>query len=71
MLSTPLVFNGYISYYLLFPRPRKNPVQDSSRDFVCPIILKQSNPSLEQEEGNTDEEVDECNKDILRIGKNL
>ncbi|KAF0032190.1 hypothetical protein F2P81_014480 [Scophthalmus maximus] len=48
-------------------RPRKNPVQDSSRDFVCPIILKQSNPSLEQEEGNTDEEVDECIKDILRI----
>ncbi|XP_042247951.1 methyltransferase-like protein 22 isoform X1 [Thunnus maccoyii] len=47
-------------------RPRKTPTADISRDLVCPIILKQSNPALEQEE-NTDDEVDKCFKDIIRI----
>lgn len=37
---------------------------------VCPIILKQSEPVLEQEEENTDDEADECSRDIIRIGKN-
>ncbi|XP_040918050.1 methyltransferase-like protein 22 isoform X2 [Toxotes jaculatrix] len=49
-------------------RPRRNPAEASSRDLVCPIILKQSNPVLEQEEEeNADEEPDECFKDIIRI----
>lgn len=47
-------------------RPRKTPTANISRDLVCPIILKQSNPALEQEE-NTDDEVDKCFKDIIRI----
>ncbi|GAA6218740.1 methyltransferase-like protein 22 [Lates japonicus] len=48
-------------------RPRKNPVEGSGRDLVCPIILKQFNPALEQEEENTDDEDDTCFKDIIRI----
>ena len=56
---------------LSFPRPRKNPVEGGGRDLVCPIILKQSNPLLEQEEEDTDDEADKCFKDIIRIGENL
>uniref|UniRef100_A0A4W6DYB7 Methyltransferase 22, Kin17 lysine n=1 Tax=Lates calcarifer TaxID=8187 RepID=A0A4W6DYB7_LATCA len=45
----------------------KNPVEGGGRDLVCPIILKQLNPVLEQEEENTDDEDDTCFKDIIRI----
>lgn len=55
---------------LMIPRPRKNPVEGGGRDLVCPIILKQLNPVLNQEEENTDDEDDTCFKDIIRIGKN-
>uniref|UniRef100_A0A8P4G1J9 Methyltransferase-like protein 22 n=1 Tax=Dicentrarchus labrax TaxID=13489 RepID=A0A8P4G1J9_DICLA len=48
-------------------RPRKSPMGGSSRDLVCPIILKQSNPVLQQEEENVDDEVDKCFKGIIRI----
>ncbi|KAM7372513.1 hypothetical protein PAMP_009677 [Pampus punctatissimus] len=48
-------------------RSRKNPVEDIGRDLVCPIILKQSNPVLEEEENTDNEEVDKCFKDIIRI----
>ncbi|XP_071357597.1 methyltransferase-like protein 22 [Trachinotus anak] len=48
-------------------RPRKNPVEGSGRDLVCPIILKQSEPGQEEEEECTDDEEDECSKDIIRI----
>ncbi|XP_047199755.1 methyltransferase-like protein 22 isoform X2 [Hippoglossus stenolepis] len=48
-------------------RPRKYPVEGRGRDLVCPIILKQSNPLLEQEEENTDDTADKCFKDIIRI----
>ncbi|XP_044038109.1 methyltransferase-like protein 22 isoform X2 [Siniperca chuatsi] len=47
-------------------RPKKNPTEGSGRDLVCPIILKRSNPVLEQQEENTDDEV-KCFKDIIRI----
>lgn len=47
-------------------RPRKN-TEASSREVVCPVILKQSGPVLEQEEENPDDEVDKCLKDIIRI----
>lgn len=48
-------------------RPRKNPLEASVRDLVCPVILKQSSPILEQEEENTDGEEDQCLKDVIRI----
>ncbi|KAM7386223.1 hypothetical protein PAMA_009048 [Pampus argenteus] len=48
-------------------RSRRNPVVDVGRDIVCPIILKQSNPVLEEEEEEDDEETDKCFKDIIRI----
>ncbi|XP_070836338.1 methyltransferase-like protein 22 isoform X3 [Chaetodon trifascialis] len=48
-------------------RPRKNPMEGSSRDLACPMVLRQSNPVLEQEEENMDDEVDKCFKDIIRI----
>ncbi|XP_041813096.1 methyltransferase-like protein 22 isoform X2 [Chelmon rostratus] len=48
-------------------RPRKNSPEGSSRDVVCPIVLRQSNPVLEQEQENVDDEVDMCFKDIIRI----
>ncbi|XP_008297815.1 methyltransferase-like protein 22 [Stegastes partitus] len=48
-------------------RPRKNPLDAGSRDLVCPVILKQSDPELEQEEENTDDEEGQCPKDIIRI----
>lgn len=48
-------------------RPRKNSLGSSGRDLVCPVILKQSNPALEQEEENTDDEEGHCPKDIIRI----
>uniref|UniRef100_A0A0F8BWC7 Potassium voltage-gated channel subfamily H member 4 n=1 Tax=Larimichthys crocea TaxID=215358 RepID=A0A0F8BWC7_LARCR len=52
-------------------RPWKNPTEGSGRDLVCPVILKQSNPVLEQEEETMADEVDTCLRDIIRIGKNL
>lgn len=55
---------------LWFPRPRKNPTEESGRDLVCPVILKQSEPVLDQEEEDTDDEADQCSRDIIRIGKN-
>lgn len=48
-------------------RPRKNPKEGSGRDLVCPIILKQSNPVLEQEEENLDDEDDKSFNDIIKI----
>ncbi|XP_075938443.1 methyltransferase-like protein 22 isoform X4 [Anarhichas minor] len=42
-------------------RPRKNPNEESGRDLVCPIILKQSNSALEEEDEYTDD------KDIIKI----
>ncbi|XP_047211954.1 methyltransferase-like protein 22 isoform X2 [Girardinichthys multiradiatus] len=52
-------------------RPRKNSVDDGGRDLVCPIILQQSVPDLEQDEEIVDDEDDEeehdCSKDIIRI----
>lgn len=54
-----------------FLRPWKNPTEGSGRDLVCPVILKQSNPVLEQEEETMADEVDTCLRDIIRIGKNL
>uniref|UniRef100_A0A3P8RVC8 Methyltransferase 22, Kin17 lysine n=1 Tax=Amphiprion percula TaxID=161767 RepID=A0A3P8RVC8_AMPPE len=48
-------------------RPRKNPLEASDRDLVCPVILKQSSPVLEQEEENTDDEEGHCFKDVIRI----
>lgn len=56
---------------LWFPRPRKNPAEESGRDLVCPVILKQSEPVLEQEEEDMDDEADKCSRDIIRIGKNV
>ncbi|XP_072225567.1 methyltransferase-like protein 22 [Leuresthes tenuis] len=46
-------------------RPRKDSVDGGGRDLVCPVILKQSSPVLEQEEANLDDE--DCSKDIIRI----
>lgn len=46
-------------------RPRKIPMGGSDRDLVCPIILKQSNPSLEEEE-NMDDGVQSF-EDVIRI----
>ncbi|TMS00923.1 Methyltransferase-like protein 22 [Larimichthys crocea] len=48
-------------------RPWKNPTEGSGRDLVCPVILKQSNPVLEQEEETMADEVDTCLRDIIRI----
>ncbi|KAM6914805.1 methyltransferase-like protein 22 isoform 1-T2 [Lycodopsis pacificus] len=42
-------------------RQRKNPNEESGRDLVCPIILKQSNSALEEEDEYTDD------KDIIKI----
>ncbi|KAK5610067.1 hypothetical protein CRENBAI_012808, partial [Crenichthys baileyi] len=50
--------------------PRKNSVDDGGRDLVCPIILQQSVPDLEQDEeivDDDDEEEHDCSKDIIRI----
>lgn len=47
-------------------RPRKNPQEDSGRDLVCPIILKQSTPVLEEDEENTEDEVQSFSN-IIRI----
>ncbi|XP_070779419.1 methyltransferase-like protein 22 isoform X2 [Enoplosus armatus] len=46
-------------------RPRQNPAEGGGREPACPIILKQSDPGLEQEE-DLDDDV-ECFKDIIRI----
>lgn len=48
-------------------RPRKTLLESSDRDLVCPVILKQSSPVLEQEEENTDDEEGHCFKDVIRI----
>ncbi|XP_070703920.1 methyltransferase-like protein 22 [Pempheris klunzingeri] len=48
-------------------RPRKNPVEGTGRDLVCPIILKQSNPVLGQEEENTDDEAEKCFNNFIKI----
>uniref|UniRef100_A0A146ZMI7 Methyltransferase 22, Kin17 lysine n=1 Tax=Fundulus heteroclitus TaxID=8078 RepID=A0A146ZMI7_FUNHE len=50
-------------------RPRNNSVDDGDRDLVCPIILQQSVPDLEQEEENDDSDQEEghCSKDIIKI----
>ncbi|XP_033499801.1 methyltransferase-like protein 22 isoform X5 [Epinephelus lanceolatus] len=48
-------------------RPRTNPKEDSGRDVVCPVILQQSNPVLEQEEGDTDDEDDKPLNNIIKI----
>ncbi|XP_026181411.1 methyltransferase-like protein 22 isoform X2 [Mastacembelus armatus] len=45
-------------------RQRKNPMEGSSRELVCPIILKQSKLILEQEEEDRGEEVNKCYKGI-------
>ncbi|XP_068580907.1 methyltransferase-like protein 22 [Cebidichthys violaceus] len=42
-------------------RPRKNPDEERGRDPVCPVILKQSNSALEEEDEHTDRE------DIIKI----
>ncbi|XP_068426984.1 methyltransferase-like protein 22 [Clinocottus analis] len=47
-------------------RPRKNPNEESGRDLVCPIILKQSNSALEVENEDTDDK-DKTFKDIIKI----
>ncbi|XP_042361723.1 methyltransferase-like protein 22 isoform X2 [Plectropomus leopardus] len=46
-------------------RPRTNPNED--RDVVCPVILKQSDPELEQEEEDADDEDDKSLSNIIRI----
>ncbi|KAA8584799.1 hypothetical protein FQN60_003493, partial [Etheostoma spectabile] len=53
-------------------RPRKTPKEPSGRDLVCPIILQQSNPVLEEEEDNTEDEADRS-FDIIKIdaGRNF
>ncbi|XP_034396375.1 methyltransferase-like protein 22 isoform X2 [Cyclopterus lumpus] len=47
-------------------RPRKNSNKESGRDLVCPIILKQSNSALEEEDEDTDDK-DNTFKDIIKI----
>uniref|UniRef100_A0A8D0DGF3 Methyltransferase 22, Kin17 lysine n=1 Tax=Sander lucioperca TaxID=283035 RepID=A0A8D0DGF3_SANLU len=39
----------------------------SGRDLVCPIIIQQSNPVLEEEEDNTEDEDDKSFNDIIKI----
>ncbi|CAG5898355.1 unnamed protein product [Menidia menidia] len=46
-------------------RPRTTPRADSGRELICPVILHQSGPFLEQEEENLGDE--DCSKDIIRI----
>ncbi|XP_059203129.1 methyltransferase-like protein 22 [Centropristis striata] len=48
-------------------RPRRSPEEGGGRSLVCPIILQQSTPELEQEEENTDDEVDKSFGNIIRI----
>lgn len=50
---------------LLFLRPRPNLTEGSSRDWTRPVVLKQSNDAMEQEEEG------HWLKDVIRIGKNL
>ncbi|XP_077474348.1 methyltransferase-like protein 22 [Stigmatopora argus] len=45
-------------------RPRNNLSGDSTREVVCPIILKQSCTAAQQ---NEDDDADECFDDIIRI----
>lgn len=62
---TPLT----LSFDLL--RPRRDPKGDSGRDPVCPVILKQSDPKLEQEQQNTEAEDGCVFEKVLKIGKRL
>ncbi|XP_027879137.1 methyltransferase-like protein 22 isoform X2 [Xiphophorus couchianus] len=56
-------------------RPRKRSVDEGGRDLVCPIILQQSVPDLEQDEDSDDDDDDDddddeetcCSKDIIQI----
>ncbi|KAM4718016.1 methyltransferase-like protein 22 isoform 1-T3 [Anableps anableps] len=48
-------------------RPRKNSADEGGRDLVCPIILQQSVPDLEQDEEHVDDDEERCSKDIIRI----
>lgn len=49
-------------------RPRTNPKEDSGRrDLVCPVILQQSNPVLEEEEEDTDNEDDKPLNNVIKI----
>ncbi|XP_035850730.1 methyltransferase-like protein 22 isoform X2 [Sander lucioperca] len=48
-------------------RPRNPPKETSGRDLVCPIIIQQSNPVLEEEEDNTEDEDDKSFNDIIKI----
>uniref|UniRef100_A0A3Q1H6A9 Methyltransferase 22, Kin17 lysine n=1 Tax=Acanthochromis polyacanthus TaxID=80966 RepID=A0A3Q1H6A9_9TELE len=48
-------------------RPRKNFLEATDRSLVCPVILKQSSPVLEQEEENTDNEEGHCFENVIRI----
>lgn len=50
---------------LLFLRPRPNLTEGSSRDWTRPVVLKQSNDAMEQEEEG------HWLKDVIKIGKNL
>ncbi|XP_069566253.1 methyltransferase-like protein 22 [Brachyistius frenatus] len=47
-------------------RPRKKSLDGCHRDLVCPVILKQSEPVLEQDE-NLDDDVGHCFKDVIKI----
>jgi len=55
---------------LLFclPRPRKDPGEESSRDLVRPIILKQASWAREEEDEGTEDEDETC-KDVIKIGE--
>lgn len=49
-------------------------MDEGGRDLVCPIILQQSAPDLEQDEnsdddGGGDDEETCCSQDIIQIGK--
>ncbi|RVE75452.1 hypothetical protein OJAV_G00017300 [Oryzias javanicus] len=51
----------------LTDRPSKDPKEDCGRDLVCPVILKQSSPKLQQEQQNLDEEEGCVFKNVLKI----
>ncbi|XP_024117256.1 methyltransferase-like protein 22 isoform X3 [Oryzias melastigma] len=51
----------------LTERPCKDPKEDCGRDLVCPVILKQSIPNLQQEQQNLDEEEGCVFKNVLKI----
>uniref|UniRef100_A0A3P9HJ25 Methyltransferase like 22 n=1 Tax=Oryzias latipes TaxID=8090 RepID=A0A3P9HJ25_ORYLA len=51
----------------LTDRPRRDPKEDSGRDPVCPVILKRSDPKLEQEQQNTEAEDGCAFENVLKI----